>query len=100
MYKKDSIFDRNKPIINWKKKYLEKIVFLLHMYHVTTRIALRTQVINSGTFIGNRACYEPINNFIRFVSSLSKIEFFNLLKFFEIENTVPFKIENYCKIKL
>ena len=76
---------RNEDLEKWKKGYLIIIKSIIETYS-NSKIALRTQVISGHVLYGNRHCYTPMNNFIRYVASLKVSQFLKLLSLFKVKN--------------
>ena len=69
----------------WKKGYLVILSSILENYP-KSKIALRTQVIGGHVLFGNKHCYTPMNNFVRYVASLKIFQFLKLLDLFNVKN--------------
>ena len=67
----------------WKKGYLIILSSILENFP-NSKIALRTQAISGHVLYGNKHCYTPMNNFIRYIASLKTSQFLKLLSLFRV----------------
>ena len=76
----------NEIFQEWKYYYIKVVDTILSMFP-TARLALRTQPISSGIFLGNKHCHEPNNIFIRFLGSLTGHQFMKMRKLYDLHES-------------